>query len=176
MLRLLERIITEKTPYRIVTTNNSLEAPALLEQDEFDLIITDLKMPGLDGLDILRLVKEKNRSEEVIVITAFGSLDSAGEALSCGVFDYITKPFKKEQIIASVDRAMRWQRRKRQTLAMAALLEREPFADARRDFEREYVRLLEERCGGDPEAMARRSGLAPDRIRALMDGATAADP
>jgi two-component system response regulator PilR (NtrC family) len=90
MLTLLERIITEKTPYQIVTTNNALEVPALLEKSQFDLIITDLKMPGLDGMDILRLVREQGRPEEVIIITAFGSLESAIEALSRKVFDYIT--------------------------------------------------------------------------------------
>ena len=75
MLKLLERIITEKTPYRITTTNNSLEVEQLLEQTQFDLIITDLKMPGLDGMDVLRLVKEKKRYEEVIILTAFGSME-----------------------------------------------------------------------------------------------------
>ena len=57
MLKLLERIITDKTPYRVETLNNSLELPAFLENKEFDLIITDLKMPGLDGLDILKFIK-----------------------------------------------------------------------------------------------------------------------
>ena len=53
MLKLLERIITEKTPYHVTTTSNSLEVPELLKQNTYDLILTDLKMPGLDGMDIL---------------------------------------------------------------------------------------------------------------------------
>ena len=57
MLKLLERIITEKTPYQVETTNNSLEVPKILEKKQYDIIITDLKMPGIDGMDILRLVK-----------------------------------------------------------------------------------------------------------------------
>ena len=68
MLKLLERIITEKTPYQIQTTNNALELPGILQHDEFDVIITDLKMPGMDGLDVLRLVKQQGRREEVIII------------------------------------------------------------------------------------------------------------
>ncbi len=168
MLMLLERIIKEKTPYQITVTSNSLEVPDLLEQTEFDLIISDLKMPGLDGMDLLRLIKGQGRFEEMIIITAFGSLESAIEALSVGVFDYITKPFKREQIIFTVDRAMRWQDMKRQAKQMAKILEAEPYAEAQRAFEREYVRRLAERCGGDETAMAERSGLSAASVAAGM--------
>ena len=159
MLRLLERIISEKTPYSIVTTNSSLEVPKLLEKERFDLILTDLKMPGMDGLDILRTVKEQDRDEEIIILTAFGSLDTAMEALTHDVFDYITKPFKKEQILHTVNKAMRWQRLKREAAATAALFEREPYAEAERSFQAEYLRRLADRCGDDPAKMAQRSGL-----------------
>jgi DNA-binding NtrC family response regulator len=163
MLRLLERIISEKTPYPIVTTNSPLEVPKLLEEQQFDLILTDLKMPGMDGMDILRTVKEQGRSEEIIILTAFGSLETAIEALSNDVFDYITKPFKKEQILFTVNKAMHWQRLKREAAATAALFEREPYAEAERTFQAEYLRRLGERCDGDPEKMAQRSGL-PDAV------------
>ena len=129
MLLLLERIVREKTPYAIETCNNSLEVPRILKERSFDLIISDLKMPGLDGIDILRLVKQENRDEEVIIITAFGSLDSAVAALSQGVYDYITKPFKKEQIISTLDRAMRWQRARRESARMVEIFNGEPYAD-----------------------------------------------
>jgi DNA-binding NtrC family response regulator len=164
MLKLLERIITEKTPYQIQTTNNALELPGILQQNDFDVIITDLKMPGMDGLDVLRLVKQQGRREEVIIITAFGSLESAMEALSAGVFDYITKPFRKEQIIFTVDRAMRWQRLRQETAQWAQIFDREPYAAARRAFDQEYVRRLVERCGGEENTMSRRSGLSPGAI------------
>jgi len=167
MLKLLERIITEKTPYQIVTSNNVLELPALLERTRFDLIITDLKMPGMDGLDVLRFVKAQGRDEEVIIITAFGSLETAVEALSHGVFDYITKPSKKEQIVVTVDRAMRWQRMKQEARAGAPILDLEPYAAALRAFEREYVRRLRERHAGDPAVMLERSGLSEDALARL---------
>jgi DNA-binding NtrC family response regulator len=164
MLRLLERIISEKTPYSIVTTNSSLEVPKLLEEGAFDLVLTDLKMPGIDGLDILRRVKEQGRGEEIVIITAFGSLETAIEALSNDVFDYITKPFKKEQILFTVNKAMRWQRLKREAAAMAALFEPEPYAEAERAFRSEYLRRLGERCAGDRAMMARRSGLPDEDV------------
>ena len=171
MLRPLERIISEKTPYSIVTTNSSLEVPKLLEKERFDLILTDLKMPGMDGLDILRTVKDQGRDEEIIILTAFGSLETALEALTHDVFDYITKPFKKEQILHTVNKAMRWQSLKREAAATAALFEREPYAEAERFFQAEYLRRLAERCDDDPAKVAQRSGL-PEAVVAEVRAGT----
>jgi len=164
MLRLLERIISEKTPYSIVTTNSSLEVPKLLEKETFDLILTDLKMPGMDGLDILRTVKEQGRDEEIVIITAFGSLETAIEALTSDVFDYVTKPFKKEQILFTVNKAMRWQRLKKEAEATRALFEREPWPEAERALQAEYVRRLAARCVDDRAAVVRRSGLPAEWV------------
>jgi DNA-binding NtrC family response regulator len=168
MLKLLERIIHEKTPYRISTTSNSLMVPEMLEENQYDLIITDLKMPGLDGLDILRHIRESGRPEELIIITAFGSLESAIEAMSQGVFDYITKPFKKEQILFTMDRAMRWQKLKRESQKMQEVFLTEPYEMAITKFFREYVRNLAERNEGDVPRMAAKSGLAQEAIEEAM--------
>lgn len=168
MLKLLERIIREKTPYQIVTTNNSLEAPEILERSQIDLIITDLKMPGLDGLEILKFVKEKNLRTEVIIITAFGSLETAIEALSRGVFDYITKPFRKEQIVFTVDKAMRYASMRRENEQLSGIMECEPYESALRVFQREYIRRLASRYSRDPNEMVERSGLPPEAIEAAM--------
>ena len=167
MLKLMERIITEKTPYQITTTSTSLEVPEILEKNRFDLIIMDLKMPGMDGLDLLRFVKEKERFEEVVIITAFGSLETAIEALSLGVFDYITKPFKKEQIIFTINRAMRWQEMRREASRMEGRFSLEPYDKAREAFEREYVIRLLQRYDGDLNVAAERSGLPQERIETL---------
>nr|CAJ31193.1 Response regulator [uncultured sulfate-reducing bacterium] len=164
ILKLLEHLIDESTPYVISTTHNSLEVPELLNQTSYDLILTDLRMPGLNGMDILRTVKEQERFEEVIIITAFGSLDNALAALSLGVFDYITKPFKREQIVSSIDRAMRWQAIKRDGHRMKKILNIEPFERAKGAFEREYIRRLSRRYQNDEDTMVTRSGLPIDRI------------
>lgn len=168
MLKLLERIIREKTPYEITTTSNSLEVPKLLEQKPYDLIIADLKMPGMDGMDVLRLVQDQKRFEKVIIITAFGSLESAIEALGHGAFDYITKPFKKEQIIFTVDRVMRWQTVLRDAERMAQVFDREPYEAARQAFKLVYIRRLSKRYGEDRAVMAKRSGLSADVIASLL--------
>ena len=109
MLVLLERIIREKTPYNIRTTSNPLEVPELLASERFEIIITDLKMPKFDGLEVLRLIQQEERDELVILITAFGSADTAREARALGVFDYITKPFRKEEILTCLQRGMQVQ-------------------------------------------------------------------
>jgi DNA-binding NtrC family response regulator len=167
MLKLLERIITDKTDYNVETLNNSLELPSLLESREFDLIITDLKMPGMDGLDILKFIKENNRPEEVIIITAFGSLDSATEALSAGVFDYITKPFRKEEIINTIDRAMQWQECKKDACKIDSFFESEPLEEAVKKFRDEYVRRMLVRYENSIEETSRRSGLSIDEIKEI---------
>jgi DNA-binding NtrC family response regulator len=121
-------------------------------------------MPGMDGIDILRWVKENNRHEEVIIITAFGSLESAIDALSRGVFDYITKPFKKEQIILTIDRAMRWQKIKMEAGRVSTIFDCEPYTEALENFKREYILRLSQKCDGAESEIIRRSGLTKEEI------------
>ncbi len=160
LLRLLERIIREKTPYSITTTNNSLEVPLILKENEFDIIITDLKMPGMDGIDILKYVKDNKRFEQVIIITAFGSLDSAMEALSQGVFDYITKPFKKEQIIFTIDRAMRFQKTTREAMKISDMFLSAPYDKALELFRKEYIKRQLFLHQGNKDEASKVSGLS----------------
>jgi len=164
MLKQLARILGERTSYEIRTEGNSLEVPRILEQEEFDLIITDLGMPGLDGMEILRLVRQRERFEEVVIITAFGSLGSVLVAVSGGVFDYVIKPFRKNQIVDIVERAMRLQQRKREERRLCEICDREPYREAEAAFRAEYLRRLAARAGGDAEKVARRSGLEPREV------------
>jgi DNA-binding NtrC family response regulator len=108
MLKLLSMILREKTSYEITTTNNPIEAVELAKQGGFDLVISDLKMPGLDGLEIIDAVKKVDADTPVIIITAFASVESASEAIQKGGFDFITKPFRKEQILFTIDKALKW--------------------------------------------------------------------
>jgi len=110
MLVMLEMLITDKTTHAVVTTNNPFEIEELLAKDGFNLVITDLKMPMLDGIEVLELVKKIDADIPVIVITAFGTLEAAEEAVHRGAYDFITKPFRKEQILVAVERALEWQR------------------------------------------------------------------
>ena len=123
MLALLKMIIEGYSDHQVTTTNNPVEAAELLEKDSFDLLVTDLKMPGLDGLELLSRAKEHDADALVLVITAYGSLESAEEAMARGAFDYITKPFRKEQILLALERALRWREMVRQNKELKQRLE-----------------------------------------------------
>jgi len=110
MLDMLEMIITDKTAHDVVTTNNPLELEDFLRDGTLNMVITDLKMPGRDGVEVIETVKRQDPSLPVIVITAFGTLESAEDAVRRGAYDFITKPFRKEQILVAIERALDWQR------------------------------------------------------------------
>jgi DNA-binding NtrC family response regulator len=114
MLKLLGMIIRGKTLYEIITTNNPAEALDLIGRGGYDLVITDLKMPGLDGVEILDAVKRYDQDIPVIIMTAYGTIETAEEALSKGAFDFITKPFRKEQILFTIEKALKWLRLQRE--------------------------------------------------------------
>jgi len=114
MLRLLSMIIKEKTPYEVATTNNPLEVLELVKKGEFDLVIADLKMPGLDGIELLETLKRFDEDIPVIIITAYGTVEAAVETINKGAFDFITKPFRKEQILFTIEKALKWLRLQRE--------------------------------------------------------------
>ena len=82
MLTLIKMIIEGYSKHQVTTTNTPMEAAELLTKSQFDLIITDLKMPGMDGMELLELAKKHDNEVLVLMVTAFGSLASAEEAVS----------------------------------------------------------------------------------------------
>lgn len=123
MLELLELIITDRTDYEVVTTNTPLEVPELLKKDSFDLLITDLRMPDVDGIELIEMVKQIDDQIPFIIITAYGTIESAVEAMRKGAFDYITKPFRQEQILLTIEKVMKWRRLQKENVALKAELE-----------------------------------------------------
>lgn len=168
MLVLLERIIREETNYEFHSTNNPLEVPGILEEESYDVIVTDLKMPGMDGLEILQHVSQKKRPEKVVIITAFGDLETAIGAVQGGAFDYITKPFKKEQILHTIERAMNWQLLEREALACREMCLLEPYSAAEAEFRKEYLTRLALRCDNDVTKIRTKSGLSEEEIRGVL--------
>ncbi len=125
MLKLLSMIIVEKTPYEVTTTNNPLEALEFAKKGGFDLVISDLKMPGLDGIELIEAVKNIDEDIPIIIITAYGTVESAMEAIQKGGFDFITKPFRKEQILFTIDRALKWLKLQRENKMLKEQLKKE---------------------------------------------------
>ncbi len=97
----------------------------LAEDQDFDLIITDINMPGLTGLDLLRSVGQLERSIPVIMITAYGSSDSAVEAMKLGAVDYITKPFRIEEIKARISAAVERRKLAEENVELHRLLDQQ---------------------------------------------------
>ncbi len=110
MLTLLQTIISTKTSHDVVASNNPLELEDLMAADAFSLVISDLKMLGRDGLEVIDLVHGADATIPVVIITAYGSLESAQEVVRHGAYDYITKPFRKEQVLITIERALEWRR------------------------------------------------------------------
>ena len=110
MLRLLKTILMDKTGYEVTTTNNPLEVSKLLQDSHYDLVVTDLKMPLVDGIDLIGIVKNIDAAMPIIVITAYGTIETAEEAIQKGAYDFITKPFRKETILITIKRALEWKR------------------------------------------------------------------
>ncbi len=95
----------EKLGFEVDTFTQSLEALHEIQETTYDIIITDLKMKGIDGMRFLQEAKKQHPATEVIVITGFATLDTAKESFQKGVFDFIAKPFKLSEIQEVVTKA-----------------------------------------------------------------------
>lgn len=104
-LRNLEYIL-KKEGYEVVTASNGYYALKLLQKDSFDVVITDIKMEGINGIELLEKCKELHPDTEVIMITAYASIDSVIETMKKGAFFYISKPFKLEEVKKIVKEAV----------------------------------------------------------------------
>ena len=125
MLALLRRIITKKTEHDVMTEHDPLRAIELIHTEPFDLVITDLKMPNMDGIALLDEIKRIQPSSNVIIMTAYATIETAVEATRKGAFDYIAKPFRKERILLTLSRALEWQALARENVALRRSLEQE---------------------------------------------------
>jgi DNA-binding NtrC family response regulator len=129
MLALLRRMISEERDYEVAIENDPKRALERFRAQPVELVMTDLKMPGMDGIALLEAVKALQPKTAVIVLTAHATIETAVEATQKGAFDYITKPFRQERILLTVDKAMQWQDMVRENLALRqALEEKEGFA------------------------------------------------
>jgi DNA-binding NtrC family response regulator len=95
----------EKLGYEVETYISSEEAMRRIQETEYDIIVTDLKMKGIDGMQFLQEAKKRSPKTEVIVITGFATMDTARESFQKGVFDFIAKPFKLGEIQEVVNKA-----------------------------------------------------------------------
>ncbi len=100
----------ESEGYRVISARDGLEGIRYLKECRVDLVLTDLKLPPKNGIDILKASKEENPLRPVIIMTAYGSVETAVTAMKKGAFDFITKPFDTDHLLMLIKRAIETQR------------------------------------------------------------------
>ncbi len=106
LMRSILRRLLEGEGYEVITADSAESALRLFVENEFAVTVTDIKMPGMDGIDLLDRIKSLDSESLIIIITAFSSVDTAVAALRKGAYDYITKPFVNEDLLQSVKNAI----------------------------------------------------------------------
>jgi PAS domain S-box-containing protein len=141
--------------YDVVSASNGTDGVAAFEKERPDIVITDIKMPGMDGIEVLRKIKALNADTEVIIITGHGDIENAIEALKHGASDFINKPVRDEALSIALRRA------------------REKF-DIRQQL-KEYTTDLERKVDEATREVRRRSNFQINLIRSSNDGIVATD-
>ncbi len=100
----MSRLLTSRG-YIVTAVNSGEEAIRTLQQTQFDVVVLDLKMPGMDGLATLREIKQLGIFTETLILTGHGSVDSALEAMKLGAYDYLAKPCGIDDLVAKIEGA-----------------------------------------------------------------------
>ena len=124
MLHMLKTILS-KEGYEIVTAGNGREGLEKIETNLFDTILCDLRMPEMDGLSFLKTVKVKNIDSTIIMMSAYGTIDLAVEAMKHGAYDYISKPFKPDEIILTLKKAEERERLRKENILLKKEIKKE---------------------------------------------------
>ncbi|MFQ5900639.1 MAG: sigma-54-dependent transcriptional regulator [Thermodesulfobacteriota bacterium] len=111
-------IFLKREGYEVMTAASGKEAMKLFDQTIFDMVITDIKMPRMNGLDLLKATKDRNPETAVIMITAYASVDTAVEAMKRGAYDYISKPFKVDEIKLIINNALEKRKLKQENILL----------------------------------------------------------
>ncbi len=122
--RVLEYQLTE-AGFEIQTAKDGAEALDIFGRNDFDCVITDLRMPKLSGLEFLEKIKSADAEIPVIVITAFGEVETAVTAMKAGAFDYINKPFNRDEILLTIERAVNFSETKTENRQLRELVDKQ---------------------------------------------------
>src|SRR5437016_9800198 len=124
-MRELLAIMLRQAGHDVTVADGGSGAIEALNSEAFDLVITDLRMREIDGLAVLRAAKEHSPQTVVLVITAFASTETAVEAMKLGAYDYLTKPFKLDEIKLTIANALERKRLQDENQALKRQLRRE---------------------------------------------------
>ncbi|MGZ6971955.1 MAG: sigma-54-dependent transcriptional regulator, partial [Thermoanaerobaculia bacterium] len=115
----------EKDGYTIGTAPDGLLGLKAMDEEPWSILLVDLKMPGIDGLEVLRRVKAKSPETAVVLMTAYATVDTAVNAMKLGAFDYIVKPFDPEEVSLMVEKIVAQQALVRENVILRKALKRE---------------------------------------------------
>jgi DNA-binding NtrC family response regulator len=167
----------------VVCASDGKRAMDLLGSEPFDVVVSDIRMPGLDGLTMLKRIRESGIDVEVILMTAYGTIPDAVRAMKDGAADYLTKPFDPDDAVAAIEQALA-RRRDRGALPseirgsdatpstpqpnIASLPYREAIAAERERATREYLIALLRDVNGSVTQAAERAGIERESFHRLM--------
>jgi DNA-binding NtrC family response regulator len=110
--------------YDITATSDGASGILMIEKIFYDIILTDMKMPDMDGMEVLKYVKEHSPESICIILTGYGTIKNAVEAIKTGAFDYLTKPVKMDEIVITLSRALEYRNLKRENINLRNQLKR----------------------------------------------------
>lgn len=156
-----------------------------IQHEKYDLALVDLKLGKRNGLEVMKAFHENNPDMPVIILTGFGTVESAVEAMELGAFSYFTKPIKKDELLFEVKRALEKSRlqseieRLKKAVNDRGILEMlytksaegvkvKPYHDAKNEFEWHYLTHLIDICGGDIRRAAEEADLSEDEFVQLL--------
>jgi len=117
MRHMLKMLLT-KSGYDIETAADGQEGLEVIEREQFNFILCDIKMPRIDGLTFLKSAVKKSTNIPIIMMSAYGTIDSAVEAMKSGAYDYISKPFKADEVLLTLKKAEERERLKSENLIL----------------------------------------------------------
>ncbi len=123
-IRILLKEELSRRGYQVTVAAEGESALRLLADNHFDAVLLDLKMPGIDGMEVLRRVKGEGLGTEVLILTGHADVDSAIAAMKLGAFDYLTKPFRLAEVDLALQKAVERTRLSRENLALRTIVER----------------------------------------------------
>jgi DNA-binding NtrC family response regulator len=106
MLQLLKRSLEPDLNCKVVTAPSAEQGLKHMEQSAFNLVLADIKMPGMNGLEFLQIIKHNDPQQTIVMMTAFGQIDMAVEAIRSGAYDFITKPFEHDTLVLRLEKAL----------------------------------------------------------------------
>jgi DNA-binding NtrC family response regulator len=173
MRLLLQKILDQW--YDVTAAADVPEAITALQGSAFDLVLTDIRMPDADGFELVRMIKQHWPTIEVVVMTAFASIESAVEAIRLGAYDYIQKPFDPDEISLVLARALEGKRSRQSRqppdpsdTSLSQMSYREAVNLARERMSRDYLSALLRHFAGNVSQAADRAGMERESLHRLI--------